>query len=304
MKKNLILFCFAATVSAATASASNHIAKRDTTPYYQTDMTSERIIGDIRIIEKRKIGQDITMQFKENALISLKINGKDIPKNEWSQYEDIIKDVPPMPAGMTTPPPTLTMQETNLEYDQAAQPLDFDHATSIATEKDVDGNTIMTVESRAGKKSQVYITPTVVRIDGREYKRGAPIHLGSGDNQQIVTIDTDERGELQVRARRVPKTPVLTPDQPDREMQQVAISVEGNIQISDNFESDFRAKLRKEGILKGKQIQNTIQLTEKELVVNGVKQSAATHASYLQFAKNVNTKMCDKCKFTITIEEK
>lgn len=304
MKKNLILFYFATTFSAMAANASSHIALRDTTPYYQTDMTSERIIGDIRIIERRKIGQDITMQFKENSLISLKINGKDIPKNEWSQYDNIIKDVPPMPASMTTPPPTLTMQETNLEYDQAALPLDFDHATSIATEKDVDGNTIMTIESRTGKKSQVYITPTVVRIDGREYKRGAPIHLGSGDNQQIVTIDTDERGELQVRARRVPKTPVLNPDQPSREMQQVAISVEGNIQISDNFESDFRTKLRKEGILKGNQLQNTIQLTEKELVVNGVKQSTATHASYLQFAKKVNTKMCDKCKFTITVEEK
>lgn len=301
MKKNLMLVCFAATLSTATASTREYTAKRDTTPYYQSEMTTERTIGDIRIIEKRKIGQDVTMQFKENTLISLKINGKDIPKSEWSQYEDMVKDVPPV---SVTTPPTLTTQETNLEYDQAAQPLDFDHAATISTEKDADGNTIMRLESKSGKKSELYITPTSVRINGRDYKRGEPIHLGAGDNQQIVSVDTDERGELQLRVRRVPKTPVLNPDQPDRELQQVAISVEGNIKISDNFESDFRAKLRKEGILKGKQIENTIKFTEKELVINGVKQSAAIHAQYLQFAKNVNTRMCDNCKFTIIIEEK
>lgn len=296
-----MLGLFATATLTTFAAPSNYLAKRDTTPYYQSEMTTERIIGDIRILEKRKIGQDVVMKLKDNQLIELKINGKDIPRNEWSQYADVIKDIPQAPVAA---PPKVEMAATNLEYDQAAPPLDFDRAASLSTEKDADGNTIMRLESTSGKKSELYITPTTVRIDGREYKRGTPIHLGSGDNQQIVTIDTDERGEMQLRVRRVPKTPVLTDTETTREMQQVSISVEGSVKMSDNFESDFRAKLRKDGIIKASQITNTIKLTEKELVINGVKQSTSVHAQYLQFAKQTNSRMCDNCKFTITIEEK
>ncbi len=120
----------------------------------------------------------VEAKIKDNKIVHLKIDGKEIPESEMSEYESMIEDlianvpeppappvapVAPAPGAIPTPPAP------------PAPParMFYGGNNKLTKEKDKDGNTIITIENGGGENARLEIKKDgKVIMDGKELKDG------------------------------------------------------------------------------------------------------------------------------------
>ena len=142
--------------------------------------------GKLTII-KEEDNKKVEMKVEDGNITQLKIDGKDIPKEDFDKYEDVtdgllygmpvppIAPMPPTPFGAPVPPmpPTAPTPPTPPAFPR----------TTLKKEKDSEGNTILKMKKGDGSYSEIKITPDKkVFIDGKKMEEGKDMKLNLGDN--------------------------------------------------------------------------------------------------------------------------
>ncbi len=149
--------------------------------------------GKLTII-KENDNKKVEMKVEDGNITQLKIDGKDIPKEDFDKYEDVTDGllygmptppVPPTPPTAPMPPtlfsspmppmpPTAPMPPTPPAFPK----------TTLKKEKDGEGNTILKMKKSDGSYSEIKITPDKeVFIDGKKMEEGKDMKLNLGDNE-------------------------------------------------------------------------------------------------------------------------
>lgn len=145
--------------------------------------------GKLTII-KEENDKKVEMKVEDGNITQLKIDGKDIPKEDFDKYEDVTDG---LLYGMPTPPvpptpPTAPMPPTPFGASMPPTaptpptPPAFPR-TTLKKEKDSEGNTILKMKKGDGSYSEIKITPDKeVFIDGKKMEEGKDMKLDLGDN--------------------------------------------------------------------------------------------------------------------------
>ena len=154
------------------------VVSNDTTPKRKGDLT----------IKRDDNGKSVEMRMKDGEITNLKIDGKDIPKEDFEKYADETDELmnnlpvpppPPMPP-MPPTPPTFGAPPT-----PPMPPMPpFPPRLGIKKEKDAQGNTILKMDKGNGKISEIRITPDKeVYIDGKKAEDGKDLSLELDDTE-------------------------------------------------------------------------------------------------------------------------
>ncbi len=141
-------------------------------------------------IMKEDGDKKVEMKVEDGNITQLKIDGKDIPKEDFDKYEDVTDG---LLYGMPTPPvpptpPTAPMPPTPFGAPMPPTaptpptPPAFPR-TTLKKEKDSEGNTILKMKKGDGSYSEIKITTDKeVFIDGKKMEEGKDMKLNLGDN--------------------------------------------------------------------------------------------------------------------------
>ena len=210
----------------ATLSFSNYNNKPDTIPPQDSLISTEFMSPDMAAVlndttPKRKgeltikhedNGKSVEMKMKDGEIIKLKIDGKDIPKEDFDKYGDVTEDLmdnlpvppappapptPPSPPSFNTPPappPPPTPPAFETPPTPPAPPMPPTPPApprwGIRKEKDAQGNTILRMEKRNGKTSEIKITPDKeVYIDGKKVEDGQKLPFSLRDTEGVYGFD-------------------------------------------------------------------------------------------------------------------
>jgi hypothetical protein len=214
----------------------------------------------------------------------------------------------------------------------------------LVSDKDSSGNTVLKLKKGDGKDTKVIISKNgVVQIDGKTYKTGEKIRLESdGERRQMIffndgdhteTIVMGDSGKKEMRreiriemehAEKELERGASEQRRAEREMQRAQRELERaqrdlqraqqrlereqkqqmTLNVDEKFNKKVVEKLRKDGFLKASDKKYSLKLSDKELIINGEKQSSEKHREYLNFYKsNSQIKDCKDCKFSIEIED-
>jgi beta-lactamase regulating signal transducer with metallopeptidase domain len=149
-------------------------------------------------ITKEDDGKKVEMKVENGNITELKIDGKDIPKEDFGKYEDVTDDIlygiatPPVPPTPPMPPmaPTAPMPPMPPSFNAPTPPTPptppippaFPR-TTMKKENDSEGNTILKMKKADGSISEIKITPDKeVFIDGKKMEEGKDMKLNLGDN--------------------------------------------------------------------------------------------------------------------------
>ncbi len=189
-----------------TLSFSDYNKKRDTIPQPDSLFPTEVIVvnndttpkrkGDLTI-KREDNGKSVEMRMKDGEITNLKIDGKDIPKEDFEKYADETDElmnnlpVPPMPPAPPTfgAPPSPPMPPTPPTFGTPPTPPmppmpPAPPRLGIKKEKDAQGNTILKMDKGNGKISEIRITPDKeVYIDGKKAEEGKDLSLELGDTE-------------------------------------------------------------------------------------------------------------------------
>ena len=163
--------------------------KRDTLPK-----------GLAHIVEEKN-GEKVEVLINEGEIINLVINGKEIPKEEFAQYEqlviNLIKDRPAPPTPPTPPsPPSFDVPSQPGPPNPPSSdlptpptppsPPGFDDGSSsyIRTQKDDDGNTRIKIKRENGEEIDMVVKDILSVKGGRR--------MVIGENDEDMTIYLDE----------------------------------------------------------------------------------------------------------------
>ena len=203
----------------ATLSFSNYNNKPDTLPpkdsLLSTEIMSpamEAVLNDTTPKRKGELtikhednGKSVEMKMKDGEITNLKIDGKDIPKEDFDKYEEVTEDLmtnlpvppappaPPTPPNFNTPPappapPTPPAFGTPPTPPMPPTPL-APPRWGIRKEKDAQGNTILRMEKRNGKMSEIKITPDKeVYIDGKKAEDGQKLPFQFDNNEDVLGL--------------------------------------------------------------------------------------------------------------------
>ena len=167
----------------------------DTTPKRKGELT----------IKHEDNGKSVEMKMKDGEITNLKIDGKDIPKEDFDKYEEVTEDLmtnlpvppappaPPTPPNFNTPPappapPTPPAFGTPPTPPMPPTPL-APPRWGIRKEKDAQGNTILRMEKRNGKMSEIKITPDKeVYIDGKKAEDGQKLPFQFDNNEDVLGL--------------------------------------------------------------------------------------------------------------------
>ena len=156
-------------------------------------------------ITKEDDGKKVEMKVENGNITELKIDGKDIPKEDFGQYEDVTDDIlygiatPPVPPTPPTAPmpPTSPMPPMPPSFSAPTPPIPPTPPTppafprtTLKKEKDSEGNTILKMKKADGSISEIKITPDKeVFIDGKKMEEGKDMKLNLGDNTFFYNND-------------------------------------------------------------------------------------------------------------------
>ncbi|MBL7815731.1 MAG: M48 family metalloprotease [Saprospiraceae bacterium] len=158
------------------------------TPSVLTDTLPPK--GKITIKKEDDGGKSVELKVENGNITQLKIDGKDIPKEDYDKYEDLTDDLlygmptPPTPPTPPMPPTPPTPFSAPLPPTPPVPPVaPFGSRTSLKKEKDSDGNTILKMKKADGSYSEIKITPDKeVYVDGKKMEEGKDLKLNLGDN--------------------------------------------------------------------------------------------------------------------------
>ena len=206
----------------ATLSFSNYNNKPDTIPPKDSLISTELISPDMAAVlndttPKRKgeftikhedNGKSVEMKMKDGEITNLKIDGKDIPKEDFDKYEEVTEDLmtnlpvppaPPTPPAFNAPPAPPappTPPAFGTPPTPPAPPMPPTPPTpptpprwGIRKEKDAQGNTILRMEKGNGKTSEIKITPDKeVYIDGKKVEDGQKMPFQLDDTEGVFGL--------------------------------------------------------------------------------------------------------------------
>ena len=206
----------------ATLSFSNYNNKPDTIPPKDSLLSTEIMFPKLEAVlndttPKRKgeltikhedNGKSVEMKMKDGEITNLKIDGKDIPKEDFDKYEEVTEDlmtnlpVPPAPPAPPTPPnfntpPAPPAPPTPPAFGTPPTPPappmpptpPAPPRWGIRKEKDAQGNTILRMEKGNGKTSEIKITPDKeVYIDGKKAEEGQRMPFQLDDNEDVLGL--------------------------------------------------------------------------------------------------------------------
>ena len=204
----------------ATLSFSNYNNKPDTIPPKDSLISTEFMSSDMAAVlndstPKRKgeltikhedNGKSVEMKMKDGEITNLKIDGKDIPKEDFDKYEDVTEDLmtnlptppaPPTPPNFNAPPAPPappTPPAFGTPPTPPAPPMPPTPPTpprwGIRKEKDAQGNTILRMEKGNGKTSEIKITPDKeVYIDGKKAEEGEKLPFQLDDTEGVFGLN-------------------------------------------------------------------------------------------------------------------
>ena len=161
-------------------------------------------------------GKAVKLKAKDGEISALEIDGKAVPKEDFDKYRDFTEGlianlpVPPPPPpsppsgnwNVPTPPnppsrgwnvptpPTPPMPPSPPNF--PVPPVPPVPPLALKKLKDAEGNTIIKMNRRDGKTSEIKITPDKkVFLDGKEVQEGEDMHLELGDTEgsdfQLIT---------------------------------------------------------------------------------------------------------------------
>ena len=207
----------------ATLSFSNYNHKPDTIPPKDSLISTESfapemtaILNDTTpkrkgelIIKREDNGKSVEMKMKDGEITNLKIDGKDISKEDFDKYGDVTEDLmtnlpapptPPMlpappafnaPPAPPTPPAFGTPPTTPVPPPMPPTPPTppTPPRWGIRKEKDAQGNTILRMEKGRGKTSEIKITPDKeVYIDGKKVEDGQKMPFQLDDTEGVFGL--------------------------------------------------------------------------------------------------------------------
>ncbi len=143
--------------------------------------------GKMTII-KEENDKKVEMKVEDGNITELKIDGKDIPKQDFDKYEDVtdgllygLPPTPPMPPAAPMPPSPFAAPMPPTPPTPPTAPT-FPR-TTLKKEKDSEGNTILKMKKGDGSYSEIKITTDKeVFIDGKKMEEGKDMKLNLGDN--------------------------------------------------------------------------------------------------------------------------
>lgn len=309
----------------------------DSTAPRRVEKIIERRIENRSTMILKKDGKDVKAEFSNNEVKRLEVDGKEIPKSDWGKYEATLQEMrekmPPPP-----PLPPLPPDAPTWEGDMP-EPPSISHL-ELVTDKDSSGNTVLKLKKGDGKDTKVIISKNgVVQIDGKTYKTGDKIRLESdGERRQMIFFNNGDhtetivmgdsgkkeiRREIRIEMEHAEKDMKREQRRAEREMQRAQRELERaqrelqraqqnlererqemTISVDEKFNKKVVEKLRKDGFLKADEKKYSFRLSDKELIINGKKQSSEKHREYLEFYKsNTQSKDCKGCSFSIEMED-
>jgi beta-lactamase regulating signal transducer with metallopeptidase domain len=148
-------------------------------------------------------GRKVEMKVENGKIQNLKIDGKDIPKEDFAKYEDLTDEVlyglptppippmPPMPNVIMPPMPPMPPIPA-----VPATPFSMSDFNFLKKEKDKDGNTILKVKKSDGSMSEIKITPKKeVYVDGEKLEEGKDYDINLNDDND----DDDNRITIRLK---------------------------------------------------------------------------------------------------------
>lgn len=182
------------------------VISQDTTPKRKGDIT----------IKRDDNGKTVEMRMKDGEITELKIDGKDIPKEDFGKYaeetEELIYNLPAPPAppapptmpGVPAPPaPPAPPAIPGMPTPPAPPAPPAHKRLGIKKEKDAQGNTILKMDKGNGKISEIKITPEKeVYIDGKKAEDVKDLALELNDTEGGYTYyysdDNDDNDNVQL----------------------------------------------------------------------------------------------------------
>ncbi len=314
----------------------------DSTAPRRVEKIIERRIENRSVIKLNKDGKDLKAEFSNNEMKRLEVDGKEIPQSDWGKYEAALQEMrekmpppPPLP-----PMPPLPPDAPNPDGD--LRELSNMSHLELLSDKDANGNTVLKLKKGDGTTTEVIVTKDgIVKIDGKTYKTGDRIRLESDSGRrQMIFFNNDEHREIiflndsnkkemrreiriemehaererergekeQRRAEREMQRAQRELERAQREVERAQQRLEREQQMTvtldEKFNKKIAEKLRKDGFLKAGEKKYSLNLTDKELIINGKKQSAEKHKEYLDLYKtNGQIKDCKGCTFSIQMED-
>ena len=159
-------------------------------------------------ITKDDGNKKVELKAQDGNIISLKIDGKDIPKEDFEKYEDVTDDLlyglppapppppafnvpvppsPPSPPSFNVPSPPTPPNPPSFNVPTPPTPPSpptrrWNKDGSMKKEKDKDGNTILRMEKGDGSFSEIKIMPDrEVYVDGKKMEEGRQMKFGWND---------------------------------------------------------------------------------------------------------------------------
>ena len=145
--------------------------------------------GKLTII-KEEDDKKVEMKVEDGNITQLKIDGKDIPKEDFDKYEDVtdgllygLPPTPPTPPTAPMPPSPFAAPMPPIPPTAPLAPMPPFPGTTMKKEKDSEGNTILKMKKADGTYSEIKITTDKdVFIDGKKMEEGKDMKLNLGQN--------------------------------------------------------------------------------------------------------------------------
>ena len=197
--EKLIATALLLAVVTALSFGNNKTITRPLTPSVSALLSTDTLPPKGKLTIMKEDGdKKVEMKVEDGNITHLKIDGKDIPKEDFDKYEDVtdgllygLAPTPPTPLMPPTPPPTAPMPPSPFAAPMPPTPPSAPTPptppafprTTLKKEKDDEGNTILKMQKADGSYSEIKITPDKeVFIDGKKMEEGKDMKLNLGDN--------------------------------------------------------------------------------------------------------------------------
>jgi bla regulator protein blaR1 len=158
--------------------------------------------------------QKVEMTLENNQITALNVDGKDIPANEYGNYQTITDrlrqdlkqdermealnalEVPDLPDLPELPP-----FPSDFEEGDFTEPPPFPNRTQITTDKDEKGNTTIRLNQN-GKPTEIIVKDGVVFIDGKQMENGQAIEINDAEDGNSFSYHYDDANEGGGKKRR------------------------------------------------------------------------------------------------------
>jgi beta-lactamase regulating signal transducer with metallopeptidase domain len=209
----------------------------------------------------RENGQKLEAKIKDGAITYLKIDGREIPASEYSQYESLLEEVlknelpspppvPPAPGAAPAPPVPPVPSAVPAPPAPSAVPAPpappaprhfYRSGRKVTTGKDKEGNTVITIESGTGEPMELIFDDSekAVFLDGKLLAEGETVVLEERNaalNEAV--LERDARAALREQELRLHRV--------EAGERRAAAEVERRIRDQERELRENRAKLERE----------------------------------------------------------